>query len=232
MCGRYARYSDIEQIKSHFPIDRVALDEAAPNYNVAPTQEVLAVIHQGEFNTLDKLHWGLVPFWAKDIKIGSKMINARQETVSSKPSFREAFKKRRCLIPADGFFEWTGSKGQKQPVFITLPDKKPFVFAGLWETWQDKADSGTVYRSCTIITREAAGELAKIHNRMPVVLAPEAYTEWMEPGKGGVESLLGILSSVAVTEFTYYPVSKQVNAVRNNEPGNIEPVEVEVGFIN
>jgi len=226
MCGRYALYSNIEQIKSHFPIDQVALDEAAPNYNVAPTQEVLAVIHQEGLHILDKLHWGLVPFWAKDTKIGSKMINARQETVSSKPSFREAFKKRRCLIPADGFYEWYGAKGQKQPVFITLPDKKPFAFAGLWETWQDKAEPGMVYRSCTIITREAAGGLEQIHHRMPVVLAPEAYEAWMEPGKGGVESLLDILSSWAVTEFAYYPVSKQVNAVRNNEPGNIKPVEV------
>ena len=228
MCGRYALYSNIEQIKTHFPIDQVAC-ESEPNYNVAPTQEVLAIVKQDGVNILDKLHWGLVPFWAKDTKVGYKMINARIETVSSKPAFREAFKKRRCLIPADGFYEWYGAKGQKQPVFITLPDKKPFAFAGLWETWQDKADPGSVYRSCTIITREAAGGLQKIHNRMPMVLGLEAYAEWMEPGNDRVESLLEILSSGAVTEFTYYPVSKQVNAVRNNEAGNIEPVELEVG---
>jgi len=225
MCGRYVLYSDIDQIKSHFPIDQVAC-EAIPNYNVAPTQEVLSIVKHDGRNILDKLHWGLVPFWAKDTKIGYKMINARQETVSSKQAFREGFKKRRCLILSDGFYEWYGAKGQKQPVFITLPDKRPFAFAGLWETWQDKAESGSVYRSCTIITREAAGELAKIHNRMPVVLSPEAYSAWMGPGKDGVESLLDILSSGAVTEFAYYPVSKQVNAVRNNEPRNIEPVEV------
>lgn len=230
MCGRYALYSNIEQIKSHFPIDHVAC-ESEPNYNVAPTQEVPAVIHQKGLNILDKLHWGLVPFWAKDTKMGSKMINARQETIATKPAFREAFKKRRCLIPADGFYEWYGAKGQKQPVFITLPDKKPLAFAGLWETWQDKADPGNVYRSCTIITREAAGDLRKIHDRMPVVLAPEAYEAWMGPGKDGVESLLEILSSGAVTDFTFYPVSKQVNAVRNNEAGNIEPVGVEVGIL-
>jgi len=225
MCGRYALYSNIEQIKSLFPIDHVAC-ESEPNYNVAPTQEVPAVIHQGEFNILDKMHWGLVPFWAKDIKIGSKMINARLETVASKPAFREAFKKRRCLIPADGFYEWYGTKGQKQPVFITLPDKKPFAFAGLWETWQDKGSPGIIYRSCTIITRGATGGLQKIHNRMPVVLVPEAYEAWMGPGKGEGESLLDILSSGVVTDFTFYPVSKRVNAVRNNEPGNIEPVDL------
>jgi len=197
---------------------------------VAPTQKVLAVIHQEGLHILNKLHWGLVPFWAKDTKVGSRMINARQESVSSKPSFREAFKKRRCLIPADGFYEWYEAKGQKQPVFITLPDKKPFAFAGLWESWQDKSSPGIIYRSCTIITREAAGDLRKIHDRMPVVLAPGAYAAWMEPGKDGVESLLDILSWGSVTDFTSYPVSKQVNAVRNNEPGNIEPVEVELGI--
>ncbi len=112
MCGRYALYSSIDQIQSQFSIDRVTLDEAPPNYNVAPTQEVLAVIHQDGLKILDKLHWGLVPFWAQDTKIGSKMINARAETVSNKPSFRDAFKNRRCLIPADGFFE---RHGQKDP---------------------------------------------------------------------------------------------------------------------
>ncbi len=230
MCGRYALFSDIGQIKSHFPIDQIALAEATPNYNVAPTQEVLAVIQQKGLNILDKLHWGLVPFWTKDINIGSKMINARHETIASKPSFREAFKKRRCLIPADGFYEWYGAKGEKQPVFITLPGGKPFAFAGLWEAWQDKAEPGTFYRSCTIITREAVGALRKIHDRMPVILAPEVYAAWVETGKGGTESVLEILSSGAVTEFAYYPVSKQVNAVRNNGPGNIEPVEVTLGI--
>ena len=225
MCGRYALYSSVEQLRKHFPIDQVE-SEISPNYNVAPTQEVPAIIHSEESNVLTKLHWGLVPFWAKDAKIGSKMINARLETVATKPAFRDAFKKRRCLIPADGFYEWYGAKGQKQPVYITLPDRKPLVFAGLWEAWNDKADPGTVYRSCTIITRESAGDLRKIHNRMPVALAPEVYDAWMEPGKDGVESLLDILSWGAVTEFTFYPVSKQVNTVRNNDPGNIEAVEV------
>ena len=229
MCGRYALYRDIEQLKTRFPIDRVE-SETTPSYNVAPNQKVSVIIYREESNILDKLHWGLVPFWAKDTKIGYKMINARQETVSSKPSFREAFKKRRCLIPADGFYEWYGTKGQKQPVFITLPGGKPFAFAGLWETWQDKAEPESVYRSCTIITREAVGTLRKIHDRMPLILAPEAYAAWMEPGKDGVESLLDILSWGSVADFSFYPVSKQVNAVRNNGPDNIEPVEVEVGI--
>jgi len=225
MCGRYALYRDIEQLKTRFPIDRVE-SETTPSYNVAPNQKVSVIIYREESNILNKMHWGLVPFWAKDTKIGSKMINARLETVATKPAFRDAFKKRRCLIPADGFYEWYGAKGQKQPVFITLPDKKPFVFAGLWEAWQDKAEPGNVYLSCTIITREAAGGLEQIHHRMPVVLAPKAYDAWMGPGKDEVESLLNILSWGSVADFSFYPVSKHVNSVQNNEPGNIEPVDL------
>jgi putative SOS response-associated peptidase YedK len=128
---------------------------------------------------LEKLHWGLVPHWAKDISTGYKMINARVETVSSKPSFRDAFKKRRCLILADGFYEWKGEKGQKQPFFITLPDEKPFAFAGLWETWRDKDKQEDSYRSCTIITREASESLKDIHDRMPSVLNPDSYDAWL-----------------------------------------------------
>ena len=225
MCGRYTLYSDVEQLKARFPIDLVE-SGITPSYNVAPTQEVPAIIHSEESNVLTKLHWGLVPFWAKDAKIGSKMINARLETVATKPAFRDAFKKRRCLIPADGFFEWTGSKGQKQPVYITLPDRKPLVFAGLWETWQDKAEPGNIYRSCTIITREASGPLQEIHHRMPVALDSRAYGEWLDHESLKVSHLQEILSRSAITEFAFYPVSKQVNTVRNNEPCNIKPVEV------
>jgi putative SOS response-associated peptidase YedK len=137
MCGRFVVFSNLEKLKQHFPIDK-ALSEITPNYNVAPTQEILAIIRQEGLNVLEKLHWGFVPRWAKDISTGYKMINARSETIATKPSFQDAFKKRRCLILADGFYEWTGQKGNKQPVFITLPDEKPFAFAGLWETWHDK----------------------------------------------------------------------------------------------
>ena len=229
MCGRYTLYSTVEQLRDHFLIDQVE-SEISPNYNVAPTQEVSAIIRREGSNVLTKLHWGLVPFWAKEKKIGSKMINARLETVATKPAFRDVFKKRRCLIPADGFFEWTGPKGQRQPLFITMPDKTPSAFAGLWETWQDKAEPNNIYRSCTIITREASGPLRKIHNRMPVALAPEAYDAWLDHEDQEISHLQEVLSRSAITEFAFYPVSKQVNTVRNNEPGNIEPVEVELGI--
>lgn len=155
MCGRFVVFSNLEQFKQHFPIDQT-LSEVTPNYNVAPTQEILAIFRQEGLNVLEKLHWGLVTHWAKDLSTGYKMINARSETIAIKPSFRDSFKKRRCLILADGFYEWTGPKGNKQPVFITLPDEKPFAFAGLWETWHDKDHQEAPYRSCAIITREAS----------------------------------------------------------------------------
>jgi putative SOS response-associated peptidase YedK len=167
MCGRFVGFRKLEELKQYFPIDQSNC-EATANYNVAPTQEILAIARLDGANVLDKYHWGLVPFWAKDTAISYKMINARSETVASKPSFREAFKKRRCLILSDGFYEWKGRKGQKQPVFITTPDASPFAFAGLWEIWHDKQNQDTTYRSCTIITREAVGAVRELHHRMPM----------------------------------------------------------------
>ena len=143
MCGRFVGFRSLDGLKIYFPIDR-ATCEVASNYNVAQSQEILAIIRQDGENRLEKLHWGLVPFWAKDTSIGNRMINARAETVSEKPSFRNAFRKRRCLILADGFYEWKGEKGGKQPLLMTLPDRKPFAFAGLWETWNSKVGGGSV----------------------------------------------------------------------------------------
>ncbi len=137
MCGRFVGYRKLGDYQSKLPIDRVEAD-LSPNYNVAPTQMIPALIRQDDQNALRTLRWGLVPFWAKDPSIGNRMINARSETVDSKPAFRTAFRKRRCLIPADGFYEWKGTKGSKQPMYITLPDGEPFGFAGLWEVWDDK----------------------------------------------------------------------------------------------
>ncbi len=223
MCGRFVVFSTLEQIQDHFPIDRT-LSKVTPNYNVAPTQEILAIIQQESLNVMEKLHWGLVPHWAKDISTGYKMINARVETVSSKPSFRDAFKKRRCLIPADGFYEWKGPKGDKQPFFITLPDKKPFAFAGLWETWWNKDNEGEPYRSCTIITRDASEGLKDIHGRMPAVLPQYTYEAWLDHENHDIKMLQEILAERTVTEFKTSQVSKQVNSVKINDPSNIAPV--------
>jgi putative SOS response-associated peptidase YedK len=225
MCGRFVVFSSLEQLQDHFPIDK-AMAQATPNYNVAPTQEILAIIQQEGLNILEKLHWGLVPHWAKDLSTGYKMINARMETVSSKPSFRDAFRKRRCLIVADGFYEWKGEKGQKQPFFITLPDEKPFAFAGLWENWRDKDKPDETYRSCTIITRDASECLKDIHDRMPAVLIPDTYEVWLYHENHDIKRLQKVLAEKTVTEFKFRPVSKQVNSFKINAPSNISPISL------
>ena len=223
MCGRFVGFRKIEELVKFFPID-VADVERDPNYNVAPTQEGISIVRYDDQNHLEKLYWGLVPFWAKDKSIGNRLINARSETASSKPSFRAAFKKRRCLILADGFYEWKGDKGQKQPMFMTLPGGDPFAFAGLWEIW-DKEDSP--YRSCTILTREASESVMPIHNRMPVILEQEAYEPWLNPDNEDVDGLRDILHNQIHTELKAIPVSKQVNSVKNNSPENIQALDSE-----
>ena len=223
MCERFVEFSDIEQLKDHFPIDQV-LSEVIPNYNVAPTQEIPVILRQKNLNVLEKLHWELVPHWAKDISTGYKMINARMESLSSKPSFRGAFKKRRCLIPADGFYDWTGEKGRKQPFFITLEDEKPFAFAGLWEIRHDKHNQDQVYRSCTIITRDSSQCLRPIHDRMPAILSPDIYDAWLDPHSQDPNVLMEILSFKTISDFKFRPVSRQVNSASVNDPSNIAPV--------
>jgi len=228
MCGRFVGFTNVEQLKEYFPIDKVNCKSVA-NYNVAPSQQILAIANMNGLNVLEKFHWGLVPHWAKDTSIGNKMINARSETIAEKPSFREAYNKRRCLILADGFYEWTGPKGAKQPVFITLPEKIPFAFAGLWETWHDKKRQDT-YRSCTIITREASGTIRKIHHRMPVILKPDTYNPWLDTENKETDDLSRILREQSVTELVFQQVGKQVNSVKNNDPSNLQPIQTEFDF--
>ena len=222
MCGRFVGFRRYEELVNHFPIERSNVEVTA-NYNVAPTQAILAIVRHGRQNCLEKLHWGLVPFWAKDKAIGNRMINARSETVSGKPSYRTAFRKRRCLILADGFYEWKGTKGDKQPIFLTLPDGGPFAFAGLWESWDNMGKEPTPYRSCTILTREASESVLPIHNRMPVILKPEAFDPWLSPDNQDVRSLQYIMQNQVLTDLSSVPVSKRVNSVRNNSPKNIQP---------
>ena len=224
MCGRFVQFSSLRTLEAHFPIDAIAADVAA-SYNVAPTQEVLAIIHQ-DGHRLVKLRWGLVPAWAKDLAGASRLINARAETAAQKPSFRAAFKRRRCLIMADGFYEWQGEKGSKQPYFIALPSNRPFAFGGLWETWKSKtaADDDPVYKSCTILTTAASESIRAIHHRMPVVLRPEAYEDWLNPQIQDADRLSVILQDHLVRKMRYYPVSKRVNRVQNNAADNIQPL--------
>lgn len=225
MCGRFVGFRPIKDLINHFPID-VANIDVTENFNVAPSQEVLAIVRHNNQNHLVLLNWGLVPFWAKDTSIGSKMINARSETVSTKPSFRNAFKKRRCLILADGFYEWAAGKGRaKQPMFLTLPDGNPFAFAGLWEAWDNRGKEDHPYRSCTILTRQASESVKPIHHRMPVILKSAAFDSWLDTDNQNVDSLKETIQNQIHTELKAIPVSRQVNSVKNNRRENIEPIE-------
>jgi len=225
MCGRFAGFRPLEELIDRFPID-VHKTEATENDNVAPGQEVLAIARYEGQNHLVKFNWGLVPFWAKDKRIGNKLINARSETAAAKPSFRDAFRKRRCLILADGFYEWKGEKGNRQPMFLTLPDGDPFAFAGLWEIWDNRGKEDSPYRSCTILTREASESVRVIHHRMPVILKPEAYDDWLNPANRDIKLLQDIIRDQAHTDLASRPVSRQVNSVGNNRPENMQQIDL------
>ena len=226
MCGRFARYSLSRELERYFNALPPSF-EIQPNYNVAPTQEIPVIIQHEEDRHIKKRHWGLVPFWAKDISIGSRMINARVETVTSKPAFKGALRHRRCLIPADGFYEWSGKAGNKQPFYFCLPSGEPFAFAGLYEIWEDKEappEAGP-YKSCTIITTDASDSVKDVHNRMPLILKPEAYDEWLDPGNKEPAKIEELLRTKYVKELKLYPVSKRVNRVENNSKECMEPVK-------
>ena len=169
MCGRYTLTVPVEILAEEFGVTG-PLPEVPPSYNIAPTQEVAAVLTDDGERRLEMLRWGLIPSWADDPGIGSRMINARSETVPEKPSFRRAFRERRCLILADGFYEWKRTNDGKQPYYIRMEDGRPFAFAGLWESWRGGREE---IRSCTILTTEASDRVSNIHHRMPVILAPE-----------------------------------------------------------
>jgi putative SOS response-associated peptidase YedK len=218
MCGRYTLRTPVDSLVETFDIAEYP-SSITPSYNIAPTQEVTAVVEEDEKRKLEMLRWGLIPSWAKDPAIGNKMINARAETVSEKPSFRSAFKKRRCLILADGFYEWKKTDDGKQPYHIKMQDGSPFAFAGLWETWQN----GEEIRSCTIITTEANGLMNEIHHRMPVILPPEDYGMWLDPDFDEKDPLTSLLKPYPADAMEAYPVSRRVNKPSNNEPGVVEP---------
>jgi len=230
MCGRFVGFRKLEELEKYFPIDRSDVKTAA-NYNIAPSQEVLALVRRDQKNVLDLIHWGLVPFWAKDISMGSRLINARAETVASKPSFRTAFKKRRCLILADGFYEWKNVKGKKEPFYLTLPDKKPFAFAGLWETWDNRGKADQAYQSCTIITKPASKSVLPVHHRMPAIVSPEKYAAWLDPDIQDARAMEDILQNWTISELINQPVSRQVNNARTNAAANIKPLrQTEINF--
>jgi putative SOS response-associated peptidase YedK len=281
MCGRFASARKRQELLEEFGVQRDRVTEPLrPDYNVAPTKPVYAVVtraprdgadeqaagqarsgaradrdapepsapepsapepgapepsplEHGGVRELRVVRWGLVPFWAKDISIGSRLINARAETVATKPAFRRAFARHRCLLPADGFYEWEKSgdqkKGAKQPYYIRREDGGVLAFAGLYELWRDKDrpddDPDSWLWTATIITTRAEDEVGRIHDRMPMVIEPARWADWLDPTATSAEALHGLMTPAASVHLTTYPVSTEVNSVRHNGPGLIEPME-------
>ena len=224
MCGRFTLSSPAEAVAELFELTE--MPELAPRYNIAPAQDVPAVRIIGESagRRLDMLRWGLIPFWADDpASFGSRTINARAETVSSKPTFRSAFRQRRCLIVADGFYEWQKRERRKQPYYIHLSDKRPFAFAGLWERWEGDADTGVV-ESCTIVTTDANELTAPLHARMPVILKPRDYAVWLDAGTPNVDVLQSLLRPYPLDQMSVYPIGTRVNSPSNDDPDCIRPL--------
>ena len=223
MCGRFALATEKDILDMLYDLESRTGFELPCRYNIAPTQQsvLLRLVPGEEQPQLASLQWGLVPFWADDPAIGNRMINARAETIAAKPSFREAFKKRRALVPASGFFEWKKENGGKQPYYITRKDKRPFSMAGLWESWNK---GGDVLETFTIITTTANKLLAGLHDRMPVIIPEEAYQLWLDHSTDK-EKISSLLQPSPVEELTLYPVSKAVNSPANDRPELIEPLQ-------
>lgn len=224
MCGRFCNHSKPEQIKSEFKVGSKSPDLFELRYNVAPSQMIACVLEQEGERIVSPLKWGLVPAWAKDPNIGNRMINARAETITEKPSFREAFKTRRCIVPASGFYEWQRQEsGAKQPFYFYLKEKEVFGFAGLWENWIDKT-TGEELETCTIITTDANAVLKLVHDRMPVILKAGDYDEWLDPKAKDTAKLERLLAPYATKEMASHPVSKSVNIPDSNSPELIKPL--------
>ncbi|MFE4018494.1 SOS response-associated peptidase [Streptomyces sp. NPDC059101] len=240
MCGRYVSTRRPQDLVALFDVTRWDADLALPpSWNVAPTNDVWSVLERvdqdsGEVTRqLRPLRWGLVPSWAKSLSIGSKMINARVETVAEKPAYRRAFSKRRCLLPADGFYEWQNvaateaTKAHKQPYFIAPEDGQVMALAGLYEFWRDPAasdDPEAWWATCTIITTEATDAAGHVHPRMPLAVAPGDWTAWLDPAHQDTDELRAVLATPAAGHLDARPVSTAVNNVRNNGPHLLDPI--------
>jgi putative SOS response-associated peptidase YedK len=228
VCGRYVSTSPPALLAEQLGAEEVRVPEPLPpRWNVAPTDPVYAVAEHKGRRQLGAFRWGLVPFWARDTSVGSRLINARAESVVTKPAFRRAFERRRCLLPADGFYEWQRLPGgRRQPWFVHRADGAPMAFAGLWEVWRDPADpDAEPLRSCTIVTTEANELLAPVHDRMPVVLSPGDWDRWLDPDRHDVEELRALLVPADPRQFELYQVSTRVNKVTEDGPDLVAPVE-------
>lgn len=231
MCGRFTLRTSMHDWSQLFFSDMQpatdALQDDPPRYNIAPTQAIAAVLREatGEAGRVRHLRWGLVPSWAKDLSIGNRMINARGETVDSKPSFRSAFKSRRCLIPADGYYEWKKTSEGKQPYLIEPSGGGIMAMAGLWEENSRVTEDGTPIRTCTIITTRSSDAMAGLHDRMPVLIDEADFGRWLDPGFRDVDDLKALLEPAADDALTMHAVSKRVNSPKHDDVECVEPIE-------
>jgi putative SOS response-associated peptidase YedK len=220
MCGRFMLFASPDELREHFKLDLIR-SELLPSYNIAPTQLSQGVVQSpGGRRAIVELKWGLIPSWAKDPKIASKLINARAETILEKPSFRESFLKRRCLIPNNGFPEW--AKGSRQPMLISLKDKKTCAFAAIYDIWIDPQSGQKVY-TFAILTTQANSLTAPIHARMPVILPEEVYDIWLDPRMQDIELLQSLLKPFDPEQMDVYPISPEINKVSYNQPEALLP---------
>lgn len=226
MCGRYTLTASIEELWDELEL-LDELPEMKPRYNIAPTQDVPVIGQRpgAPGPRLAMLRWGLIPPWAKDDKSGARTINARRETVADKPSFRDAYRARRCLVVADGWFEWQKLSDRKQPYYLRRADRRPFTMAGLWASW--RRPDGSRVRSCTVITQPGAGLVEAIHDRMPVLIPAAHRRRWMDPSLRTPRELECLMDATPLTDLEAYAVTTTVNAVRNELPACIEPVDLE-----
>jgi putative SOS response-associated peptidase YedK len=220
MCGRFVRCITLKEIADYFDIEQPPF-EFQPSYNVSPSQDIIIINNRG-VKQIVKCHWGFVPLWSKDLSAGYKMINARSETVDTKPSFKAAFRKQRCLVIANGFYEWQKEKNRKVPVYISLKSGKPFGFAGLYTGWI--SPEGEKICTCTILTAESNDLNAPIHDRMPVIIPRDKEDVWLDPAVNDIDKLKDLLESVPSEDMVITRVSDRVNSPRNDSPDNIKPV--------
>ena len=237
MCGRYIQVSSPTLLAEHFNVDEIAVPEAPEaDYNIAPRKEVLTIVQRGlddpdaepgGVRVLEQMRWGLVPSWAKDLKIGDRLINARAESLAEKAAFKTAFRKRRCIMPADGFYEWQRIEGKpKQPMFIHQRDGEPIAFAGLWEVWKDRSvEDAPWLLSCAIVTTRANAIMEPIHDRMPVMLPESAWATWLDVRVADRDALDPLLVPPADETIELWPVSTTVNNAGNNGPELVVRVE-------
>ncbi|MFB4158790.1 SOS response-associated peptidase [Geomicrobium sp. JSM 1781026] len=214
MCGRFTFFEQLETLEKLFNIKYRQNTPLPTSYNIAPTQSIFCVYHGGTYEQLKTVRWGLIPSWAKEQKSSRPLINARAETVTEKPSFRQSFQRRRCIIPASGFYEWQTKNKKKQPFHIQLKNGDPLAFAGIWDTWSNDTEQMT---SCAIITTEANELVADIHERMPVILSPADFDRWLDPTNTDPQSVTPMLEPYPAGDMIAYEVSPRVNDPRSND---------------